>query len=419
IKITSNNIFVNSTLDSGFNTTANITIKGLSTGNPQALVDWDDDGDYEICPLSVCTNLSYSGGVFVFNVTHFTSYKAQEFNTPPNSSIVYINSTDGTNYTNRNLNCYTTLYDADGNNMNVSVKWYKNQGENLSINYNNSYSNGLFNAVLGSGNTTKHENWSCSIRVYDGQYYSNWSNSSSLEIRNSLPVVTLLSPESGNITINRTPEFSWSASDADSDDLTYEINITSSSFTDDDRYLADILSLSYVPSSDLKYLSDNGYYYTWRVRATDGDYGDWTDSNTINITSYVSISLLTDSVNFGITNMSEEKNTTQDNPAPMIINNAGNVLVNVSVNATELWESESQPTERFIGKIRSYFGNASWANTTWFRIPSLTGAVSIIDRLQYKDTNDSVKFDISVKVPDAEPPGNKSSTINFLARLAE
>ncbi|MBU4070454.1 MAG: hypothetical protein KJ646_05720, partial [Nanoarchaeota archaeon] len=50
----------------------------------------------------------------------------------------------------------------------------------------NSYSNAtVFSAILESGNTTKTENWTCGLRVYDGDEYSDWVNSSKLEIRDN------------------------------------------------------------------------------------------------------------------------------------------------------------------------------------------------------------------------------------------
>ncbi|MGV8152520.1 MAG: LamG-like jellyroll fold domain-containing protein, partial [Candidatus Nanoarchaeia archaeon] len=80
IWLSTNKVSVNSTLDNGFNTTANITIKGLSLTRPKAVVDYNSDGTFEECTVaSGCNNLSYSSGVFVFNVTHFTDYRAGEY----------------------------------------------------------------------------------------------------------------------------------------------------------------------------------------------------------------------------------------------------------------------------------------------------------------------------------------------------
>jgi parallel beta-helix repeat protein len=78
ISITQNNIFVNSSFSPGFNTTANVTLNSIPFYPTKIVADWDDDGVFEDCPSTVCTNLSYNDttGAFAFNVTRFTSYKA-------------------------------------------------------------------------------------------------------------------------------------------------------------------------------------------------------------------------------------------------------------------------------------------------------------------------------------------------------
>ena len=53
----------------------------------------------------------------------------------------------------------------------------------LTIDYNNSYASGIsFNSSLYWFNTTIGSIWKCSVRVFDGTSYSDWSNSSNLTI---------------------------------------------------------------------------------------------------------------------------------------------------------------------------------------------------------------------------------------------
>ena len=107
-------------------------------------------------------------------------------NQAPTTPTPEINSTDGTNTTSQDLNCFDTLLDDDNDTMNVTVRWYKDNILNLIVDYNNSYSNGtLFNAVLGSGNTSLGDGWNCSMRLYDGQSYSSWGSSNMLIIDTS------------------------------------------------------------------------------------------------------------------------------------------------------------------------------------------------------------------------------------------
>ncbi len=67
------------------------------------------------------------------------------------------------------MNCSVVISDPNGDDMNVSVRWYKNDALNFTLDYNNSYpSSSVFSAILGSGNTSKGKNWTCSIRLDDG-----------------------------------------------------------------------------------------------------------------------------------------------------------------------------------------------------------------------------------------------------------
>ncbi|VVB78120.1 Right handed beta helix region [uncultured archaeon] len=106
-------------------------------------------------------------------------------NSLPNAPVVAINSTDGKNLTQSDLNCYASITDIDLDLLNVSVVWFKNNIVNLSFDYNNSYSNGTeFNAILKSGNLSSGDNWKCGINLFDGTNYSGIVNSTGLVIIN-------------------------------------------------------------------------------------------------------------------------------------------------------------------------------------------------------------------------------------------
>jgi hypothetical protein len=122
-------------------------------------------------------------------------------NAAPSNEAVNINSTDGSNLTSQDLNCFSTLIDSDGDSMNVSVRWYKNDVLNLSYDYNNTYSNNsFFVSTLLGGNTSIVENWSCSLRVTDGIDFSSWTSSSNLTIVDPglPPNITIVSPLSAS-----------------------------------------------------------------------------------------------------------------------------------------------------------------------------------------------------------------------------
>jgi len=69
IQVSNNLTFVNSSAQPGFNTSAEITLEGISFAEPQVIVDFNDDSVFEVCSSPQCNNLSYDGSTFVFNVS--------------------------------------------------------------------------------------------------------------------------------------------------------------------------------------------------------------------------------------------------------------------------------------------------------------------------------------------------------------
>ena len=353
------------------------------------------------------------------------------FGTPNNISLNLV-SVDGLNLTTSDLNCSGILSDDEGDSLNVSVRWYKDSVLNLSLDYNNSYANGtLFNAVLDSGNTSSGETWICSARAFDGLFYSGWSNSSELTIGNELPNVTLISPSDWSATTNRSPEFTWSGYDADGDTLTYEINISEYKYSGvkicNDDISNDTLSAeSYIPSSDLLCLYDNGYYYNWSVRASDDDgvsWGDWSDVWHFNVTAVIFINLTTSEINFASLNPGDSVNTSTDDPNPFVINNDGNALTNISLNSSALWVEAPGSSSYYQFKADNITGEEgafNWLTSIvdWFHMP-ITGEVVGIGELKYVDSEDSAEVDVLLEVPPSEAPGVKSSIIVFSGGLAE
>lgn len=348
-------------------------------------------------------------------------------NRPPNDPVVLLNSSSGENITSDNLLCNALVSDDNGDSMTVFVEWYLNNSLNLSVEYSGVASETNFSAVLNSGNTTKYQVWSCGMRLYDGREYSAWVNSSNLTILNAVPSISLSAPADGSATTDRTPEFNWTSYDADGDSLTYEINITpyygENPSALDVRHEVGLTGLSYTPSSDLQLLYDNGYYYKWKVRAGDGEVnGSWSSEWLFNISSEVSIIMLIDEIYFG--NMVVgESNSTEEGLVPFKLENNGTVFLNISVNASPLWNSETSDSEYYQFKadnVSEEENSFNWAEskTSWFNMP-LTAFVVAVNELNYSDNSDSAEVDINITVPSGESPGMKSSSIVFLGELAE
>jgi hypothetical protein len=116
--------------------------------------------------------------------------------TAPNNPDISLVSLDNTISPSGSLNCSAEITDPTGDSMNVTVRWYKDNNHNLTVNYDSNYQNGtVFYALLDARNLSVGDSWNCEMRVFDGSEYSNWVNSSSLSIvRNAIPNISFLAP---------------------------------------------------------------------------------------------------------------------------------------------------------------------------------------------------------------------------------
>ena len=139
---------------------------------------------------------------------------------PPHTTKPILNSTDGTNRSNQNLNCYATLTDEEQENITANYIWYKNGAGDFSGNVTVSNNTNSLITTLGSGNITKGENWICEITPYDGFNYGNASNSSAVAILNSAPThdnPLLITSTRNNLSTEDLICYNQSTIDADND----------------------------------------------------------------------------------------------------------------------------------------------------------------------------------------------------------
>ncbi|MBL7050720.1 hypothetical protein ISS04_01000, partial [Candidatus Woesearchaeota archaeon] len=274
--------------------------------------------------------------------------------------------------------------------------------------------------IIGSGNTTKHENWTFSARVNDGIEWGTWVNSSVLTIANTAPEsVDLISPENGVDTlINRTVIFNWSAvNDVDGEDITYELNLTHALCSD--IYETGINDTNHSELIDCEDGLDSEW--EWRVRACDeNECGDWSDVWNLSIMS-VSIIVINGSIDFGALQTGDEINTTNvGSPYPLTVENNGNVNVNVGIYAQDsLWDTEELNSSFFQFKAgnSSEVGAFDWDSsvTDWTYIQNQSNMITTFAVLNYADLMDLAELDILIRVPLEESSGNKGSTIVFEA----
>ena len=135
------------------------------------------------------------------------------------------------------------------------------------------------------------------------------------------------------------------------------------------------------------------------------------------------IALVNDTISFGSISQGGSDDTTDNSPYPFVLQNDGNCFSNVSINATSLWNTVSNPTSYFRYKVDNKTneeGSFQWSDsqTDWSNVPGSTQEVAIV-RINWNDDTDSAEVDLLVEVPTDEGSGNRESTLNFEASLAE
>jgi len=161
VRVLNNSAFVNSTNVTGLNVSARITLEDISFTDPRPEVDLEDDGTFVSCAASVCTEESFVGSTFVFNVTRFTTYKSNESTTTCGNLAASMNmsndlASDGTCF---NITADDVLLDCKGFAINFGRVENGSNGieaqgrlnftaQNCSINYVNETGGNNINLIL-------------------------------------------------------------------------------------------------------------------------------------------------------------------------------------------------------------------------------------------------------------------------------
>jgi len=149
----------------------NLTINVSQNGSVNITANPNFNGiRYAIFLANDSENITYSNNVTI-NVT--------PVNDAPTISGLTLNNTDFLNRTNGSLIVGWTFSDIDGDlQQGNETLWYINGTEK--IEFRNFTS-------INSTNTTKTQNWTFSVRVFDGANFSSFANSTYLLIANSAP----------------------------------------------------------------------------------------------------------------------------------------------------------------------------------------------------------------------------------------
>ncbi len=156
----------------------------------------------------------------------------------------------------------------------------------------------------------------------------------------------------------------------------------------------------------------------------------------VNITTLVQITMVNNTIEMGILQPGQFNSTLgalNGRPGPFVINNSGNVDVNLTVSATTLWQSIANPSIYFQARCGNASGFSSpevtpWGGnctgtfasslneTAWMNIPSVAPGLPQLFNFSYRKPQ--LFLHVNVTVPGGEPPANLTSTVTITASIA-
>ncbi len=366
-----------------------------------------------------------------------TIYSSQNFsindktNDATNNSLVYNNSLGMINWTKVNLTTKINLTIGETVFLANNVVGLVNDSNALKLNSsakieirNLSYASTPF--LLKDGVRCDNDPALCNITSYNstsGILFANISSFSNYTTQSSNtapPAPVLLTPVSGNTTVNRTPTFVWNNSvDAEGDNVTYNLVIDdSSSFNNPEVNVSGIANTTnknttYTISTILNV--DTTYF--WQVRGNDGTVnGSFSSSRNFTVESFLALSIVRSTVEFGSVNPGTNVTTVSDAP-PFRAENTGNIFINVSLNATRYFTQGSYPSQSYQFRIEENETgsfNTTLSNTTYINMSATNSTANVVN-LDWQDIRDEFLVGLRLNVSTDEPPGLKSSTVTFTA----
>src|SRR3989344_3336794 len=269
--------------------------------------------------------------------------------------------------------------------------------------------------------TTVGENWTAMVTPNDGMVdgaaaTSNWVVIASSAV--SLTAPALVSPNDGNHTLNHTPTFIWNNSVGGAG-TTYNIVIDNNNdFSSQEVNVSSIAEgttqTNYTLGTELTV--DTPYF--WKVQGNSGGtLSSWSSTFNLTVDSYLAVSAIQNTINFGTLAGGETANTSTNSPFPFLIENAGNVFVNITVTGTPIFQRAAFPSDYFKFKINQNETGAYVNQSSTFDWTTVTNVSTRIDvfNFDWHDENDTFENDLWVTIPGNEPGGTRNSTLTFTA----
>jgi parallel beta-helix repeat protein len=373
--------------------------------------------------------LAYSDATFNDTVTGLNLYFADSGS---NFSNLTLNASHGSIVYN---NLTIDQYENTANNINIGYNLISLASENIP-NFNKSATLNFYN-VTGIVTPIAIRNGVvcgdlCSdvVDLGNNNYQFNVSYFTNYSIGGLPSVPQLYKPTPEAQLYDRTPLFEWfNSTDASSYDL---LVANASSF----EQASIIINQTGIPEGSGNHSENWGNLTSyevlvalpvdkllyWKVRACNlYTCSQWSEVRNFTILSSLIVTLVVDNVNFGTMLLNEENDTEDNAPPPLLIQNDGNVIADIIVTGTDLWQTKPNPSSYYqykAGINESNSFNETISTMTWTNMSSTNAFVDIAD-LKYVDDSDTAEIELKIKVPPDEPAGLRNSTITITAQSAE
>ena len=277
------------------------------------------------------------------------------------------------------------------------------------------------NQRLNRSEMQKSDLWNCSITPVDSTGLNGstaFSNGSFVNASTPLEVNLSYPAHNNQSVFERFVNFSWTAADEpDGDQVNYTLyTVVAPGACGVQATVSNIQTTNYTYG---ELCVDQ--LYNWTVRACDVD-GCSANTTIFNFTvaSVIGIALNVNATEFGTLALGQS-NTTDGpgGPPPLVLENTGNVLVNVTLNASQSpFASVGLGDTAFQYRVAANETgslNASGSQTTYTPVPS--GVTHAIKQLNHSDAADAANVHTNITVPGAEPPGAKTTNLTFRATI--
>lgn len=238
---------------------------------------------------------------------------------------------------------------------------------------------------------------------------------------NSAPTTPILDyPANSGSIIDRVVTLIWNNSvDLEGDSISYDLLLD-----DDNDFSSPIIDAKNITEGltqttyQTPLLNINTPYY-WKVLAHDYELSSsYSSTYSFTILKLISIAITNSDVNFGTLAANDQKNTSSAGMTPIILENDGNSIANVTISAQDLFSTASNPSGYYLYSVSPNEAgsfNETLSQIVYANMPNVSNSELAIAYLDWNNSKDSSKVNIKVIVPADETSGAKEGTIYFVA----